>query len=145
MKKILSIIFVAVMSSVILGGCSKDDDDITGSMKLTNLSGIDWYDGEVWYSDVPNGDLNGDVDFGTLKVGETTTVKTKRDILLCVYQKFSRQDAVKQAKACEQFCICVCKRYVLTDKSISHEENIPNLNSCIVGYFHCLWWRVKKQ
>ena len=58
-------------------GCSKDDDDITGSMKLTNLSGIDWYDGEVWYSDVPNGDLNGDVDFGTLKVGETKTVKTK--------------------------------------------------------------------
>lgn len=46
-------------------------------MKLTNLSGIDWYDGEVWYSDVPNGDLNGDVDFGTLKVGETKTVKTK--------------------------------------------------------------------
>lgn len=28
MKKILAIIFVAVMSSVILGGCSKDDDDI---------------------------------------------------------------------------------------------------------------------
>ena len=77
MKKILTIIFVAVISSVILRGCSKDDDDITGSMKLTNLSGIDWYDGEVWYSDVPNGDLNGDVDFGTLKVGETTTVKTK--------------------------------------------------------------------
>lgn len=77
MKKILAIIFIAVMSSVILGGCSKDDDDITGSMKLTNLSGIDWYDGEVWYSDVPNGDLDGDVDFGTLKVGETTTVKTK--------------------------------------------------------------------
>lgn len=77
MKKILTIIFVAVISSVILVGCSKDDDDITGSMKLTNLSGIDWYDGEVWYSDVPNGDLNGDVDFGTLKVGETTTVKTK--------------------------------------------------------------------
>lgn len=53
MKKILTIIFVAVKSSVILGGCYKDDDDITGSMKLTNLSGIDWYDGEVWYSDVP--------------------------------------------------------------------------------------------
>ena len=35
------------------------------------------HDGEVWYSDLPNGDLNGDVDFGTLKVGETTTVKTK--------------------------------------------------------------------
>lgn len=65
------------MSPVILGGCSKDDDDITGSMKLTNLSGIDWYDGEVWYSNAPNGDLKGDVDFGTLKVGETTTVKTK--------------------------------------------------------------------
>ena len=31
----------------------------------------------MWYSDVPNGDLNGDVDFGTLKVGETKTVKTK--------------------------------------------------------------------
>lgn len=77
MRKILSMLILAVMSSVILGGCSKDDDDITGSMKLTNLSGIDWYDGEVWYSDVPNGDLNGDVDFGTLKVGETKTVKTK--------------------------------------------------------------------
>ena len=77
MKKILTIIFAAVISSVILVGCSKDNDDITGSMKLTNLSGIDWYDGEVWYSDLPNGDLNGDVDFGTLKVGETTTVKTK--------------------------------------------------------------------
>ena len=77
MRKILSLLIVAVMSSVILGGCSKDDDDITGSMKLTNLSGIDWYDGEVWYSDVPNGDLNGDVDFGTLKVGETKTVNTK--------------------------------------------------------------------
>lgn len=77
MRKILSMLILAVMSSVILGGCSKDDDDITGSMKLTNLSGIDWYDGEVWYSDVPNGDLNGDVDFSTLKVGETKTVKTK--------------------------------------------------------------------
>ena len=77
MRKILSMLILAVMSSVILGGYSKDDDDITGSMKLTNLSGIDWYDGEVWYSDVPNGDLNGDVDFGTLKVGETKTVKTK--------------------------------------------------------------------
>lgn len=77
MRKILSTLILAVMSSVILGGCSKDDDDITGSMRLTNLSGIDWYDGEVWYSDVPNGDLNGDVDFGTLKVGETKTVKTK--------------------------------------------------------------------
>lgn len=77
MRKILSMLILAVMSSVILGGCSKDDDDITGSMKLTNLSGIDWYDGEVWYSYVPNGDLNGDVDFGTLKVGETKTVKTK--------------------------------------------------------------------
>ena len=77
MRKILSMLILAVMSSVILGGCSKDDDDITGSMKLTNLSGIDWYDGEVWYSDVPNGDLNGDVDCGTLKVGETKTGKTK--------------------------------------------------------------------
>ncbi|WP_289713260.1 hypothetical protein [uncultured Muribaculum sp.] len=47
MRKILSMLIVAVMSSVILGGCSKDDGDITGSMKLTNLSGIDWYDGEV--------------------------------------------------------------------------------------------------
>lgn len=77
MRKVLSLLIVAIMSSVILGGCSKDDDDITGSMKLTNLSGIDWYDGEVWYSDIPNGDLNGDVDFGSLKIGETKTVKTK--------------------------------------------------------------------
>ena len=77
MRKILSLFFMAILASVILGGCSKDDNDITGSMKLTNLSGIDWYDGEVWYSDIANGDLNGDVDFGTLKVGETTTVKTK--------------------------------------------------------------------
>lgn len=28
MKKILTIIFAAVISSVILGGCSKDDDDM---------------------------------------------------------------------------------------------------------------------
>ena len=58
---------MAILASVILGDCSKDDNDITGSMKLTNLSGIDWYDGEVWYSDIANGDLNGDVDLVRLK------------------------------------------------------------------------------
>lgn len=89
-------LIVAVMSSVILGGCSKDDDDITGSMKLTNLSGIDWYDGEVWYSDVPNGDLNGDVDFGTLKVGETKTVKTKGAYFyVCIKNSYGKMQLSK--------------------------------------------------
>lgn len=74
MKKVFSLMLLLATIVIALPSCS---DDITGSMKLTNLSGIDWYDGEVWYSDAPNGDLNGDVDFGTLKVGEATTVKTK--------------------------------------------------------------------
>ena len=96
MRKILSMLIVAVMSSVILGGCSKDDDDITGSMKLTNLSGIDWYDGEVWYSDVPNGDLNGDVDFGTLKVGETKAVKTKGAYFyVCIKNSYGKMQLSK--------------------------------------------------
>ncbi len=96
MRKILSMLILAVMSSVILGGCSKDDDDITGSMKLTNLSGIDWYDGEVWYSDVPNGDLNGDVDFGTLKVGETKTVKTKGAYFyVCIKNSYGKMQLSK--------------------------------------------------
>lgn len=73
----LSKIIVALLMFAILPSCSNDDDDVTGTMQLTNLSGIDWYDGEVWYSDIPNGDLNGDVDFGTLKIGDTKTVKTK--------------------------------------------------------------------
>ena len=30
-KKILSLLFIAVMSSVVLGSCSKDDDDIAGN------------------------------------------------------------------------------------------------------------------
>lgn len=77
MKKILFLLLLSVISLTTLTSCSKDNEDVVGSMKITNLSGIDWYDGEVWYSDVPNGDLNGDVDFGTLKVGETKTVKTK--------------------------------------------------------------------
>ena len=73
----LSNIFFVFLIFTILSSCSKDDDNTIGTMRLTNLSGIDWYDGEVWYSDVPNGDLNGDVDFGMLKIGETKTVKTK--------------------------------------------------------------------
>lgn len=77
MKKILSLMLLFATISVALPSCSDDDDDIRGTMELTNLSGFDWYDGEVWYSDVPNGDLIGDVDFGTLKIGETKTVKTK--------------------------------------------------------------------
>lgn len=76
MKKLLSFLLLLATISFVLPSCS-DDDDITGKMELTNLSGFDWYDGEVWYSDVPNGDLIGDVDFGTLKIGETKTVKTK--------------------------------------------------------------------
>ena len=44
---------------------------------MSKVSGVEWGVGDGGGSDVPNGDLNGDVDFGTLKVGETTTVKTK--------------------------------------------------------------------
>lgn len=75
MKKLFPLILLAAIT-VVLPSCSKDDD-VTGSMNLTNLSGVDWYDGEVWYSDAPNGDLIGDVDFGTLKIGETKKVNTK--------------------------------------------------------------------
>lgn len=76
MMKLSKIVLMFLMLTT-LPSCSKDDDNVTGTMQLTNLSGIDWYDGEVWYSDIPNGDLNGDVDFGTLKIGETKSVKTK--------------------------------------------------------------------
>jgi hypothetical protein len=78
--------FALVMLSLVLGGCSKDDDN---TKTITNLSGVNWYDAQVWFRDTEGGELSGYDEVGMVTVGETCTVSTNK-AMFYIYAKDAR-------------------------------------------------------
>lgn len=70
MRKVLLLAF-AIFA---LLGCSKDDDK--NVQTITNLSGVTWYDAELFFKDVQGGDLTGSSQVGTVAEGESCRVSS---------------------------------------------------------------------
>ncbi len=67
MKKIMILLF----SLLVLVSCAKESRSVT----VTNLSGIDWYQTQVWF--VTNIDeLDGYTEVGTVEIGSSCKVRT---------------------------------------------------------------------
>lgn len=79
MKKILALAFAAILS-----GCTKDDNEVI----ITNLSGTDWYNTQVWYGNSAK-DLQGYSDVGYVAIGESCSVETDCSMVY-IYAKDSK-------------------------------------------------------
>lgn len=83
MKKILTVMVIALQ--FILCGCSKDDNEII----ITNLSGVNWYDTQVWFRETEGGDLKGYKEVGLVAIGSTCVVETEMPYFY-IYAKDNR-------------------------------------------------------
>lgn len=71
MKKILLLItLIATFAS-----CSKDDKSV---YEIVNLSGVNWYNTQIWYSNESNSnaEFTGFDTFGTVLIGESLKITT---------------------------------------------------------------------
>ncbi len=70
MKRIAFILVIALQ--FLLCGCSKEDDGVI----ITNLSGKNWYDAQVWFRETEGGELKGYEDVGMVTTGSNCIVYT---------------------------------------------------------------------
>lgn len=82
MKKLFPFL-IAIFA--LLSSCSKDDKSIT----ITNLSGKNWYEAQVWFRQSEDGELSGYTDVGMVGVGSTCVVETEEPIFY-IYAKDNR-------------------------------------------------------
>lgn len=97
MMKVLkssAILFVILFASI-LCGCDSDEPNDFMSVKLTNLSGHNLYQGVVYYRN-PTGVVPpiGEADFGTLEIGEMKKVRVRGENIF-VQAKNSRGEVLK--------------------------------------------------
>lgn len=83
MKKIMAILVIALQ--FILCGCSKDDNEVI----ITNLSGKNWYETQVWFRKSDGGELTGYTEVGMVSVGSTCVVETSEPYFY-IYAKDNR-------------------------------------------------------
>lgn len=72
MKKVLLIIVVGLLLA--FAGCSKDDEP---QQTITNLSGVNWYDAQIWFKDSEGGELKGYESVGSVSIGDKCNVSTE--------------------------------------------------------------------
>lgn len=82
MKKLFPII-VALLA--ILPSCSKEENSVT----ITNLSGKNWYETQVWFRQSEEGELSGYTEVGMVEVSSTCVVETEEPIFY-IYAKDNR-------------------------------------------------------
>ncbi len=70
MNKYIKALLLMIVTSLIIVGCSKEDND---RCKITNLSGVDWYDASVLLLDSEES-IEGIEDIGNVSVGDVFTL-----------------------------------------------------------------------
>ena len=64
--------FISLACCVLaFAGCSKDDEP---QQTITNLSGVGWYDAQIWFRNSEGGELSGYKTVGTVSIGESCKV-----------------------------------------------------------------------
>ena len=59
------------LSAIIFAGCAEDNEVI-----ITNLSGVNWYDTQIWYTNSKDA-MQGYTEVGSVSVGESCSVDTE--------------------------------------------------------------------
>ena len=59
------------LTAIIFAGCSKENNEVV----VTNLSGYDWYDTQLWYTNNKDA-MEGYSEVGNVYIGETCSVET---------------------------------------------------------------------
>lgn len=67
MKKVILLLLTAML----FAGCSKENNEVV----VTNLSGYDWYDTQLWYTNSKDA-MEGYSEVGNVYIGETCSVET---------------------------------------------------------------------
>jgi hypothetical protein len=70
MEKVLFVLLIPLF----LLGCSKDEE--TNKRTITNLSGINWYDANVYLIDIDQETPKKSIEVGTVEVGKSCTVNS---------------------------------------------------------------------
>ena len=78
MKKLL------LLAAISLLGCTKENDSVI----VTNLSGTDWHETQVWYGQSEK-ELEGYSEVGTVRIGQSCMVETDCGMVY-IYAKDSR-------------------------------------------------------
>jgi len=72
MKKTIKILMLLLVTCLAITSCSKDDED---TFEITNVTGLPFYDCNVWFMDSKGGELTNYEKVGNLLNNETVRVK----------------------------------------------------------------------
>lgn len=68
MKKFI----LLALSAIMFSGCAKENEN---EVVITNLSGYNWYDTQIWYTSSKDA-MEGYTEVGSVSIGETCSVDT---------------------------------------------------------------------
>ena len=88
MKKLL-VVIALLGGAMLFSSCEK----MGGKIEFSNMSGVDFYDCQVWFRNTEDGDLEGYEEAGNVMMGESAKVKKIGDYCY-IYAKDARGNMV---------------------------------------------------